>query len=653
MANKQNKKPIQKAAVPNRPPVQAKAVVEKPAAGKERNSLGLKLCLLLGILSLVVYANTLKNGFVLDDDSAITENSFVTRGVSAIPDILATPYRRGYFITTNDLYRPLSLAMFAAEYSAFEKNPMPYHLVTILIFAGCVILLFLFLDKLFYRKRTGLAFMAALLFALHPIHTEVVANIKSCDELLCFFFVFLALNIFVKYVETGKMLQLLLGCACFFLSMLSKETVITMLAVIPLIFYFYRDDSRKRATYVTVGIVVIAAISLAIRFSVLSAYNANGMSDIDFADNGLALKTLDPSSRIATAVLILGYYVKLLFVPYPLVSDYAYAQIPFVTFGNIGVLLSMAVYIFLGVFAIMRFVKNKKDPYAFAIFFFLVPISLFSNIIFLIGSTMAERFLFFSSVGFCLVVALLLEKLAANTDGVDVMGMIKKPLVAGVLVALSVAYAGLTINRNSDWKDNYTLYSKDIRNSPNSGKLNYFVGLELQKTVAENEKDPVKQLQIRKEGIDYLKKALAIDSNLYNAQSDIGNAYYLLQMYDSAEKHETRALQLDPNGLNANINLANVYFTEQKYRQAVDLEKKAIAIKPEFVNSYSSMGRYYLAMGRPDSAALYVYQGIRIDPGFAFNYEVMAYCYRALGKADSMRKYIAIVQKSKPGFNLQ
>jgi len=294
-------------------------------------------------------------------------------------------------------------------------------------------------------------------------------------------------------------------------------------------------------------------------------------------------------------------------------------------------------------------VKNKKDPYAFAIFFFLVPISLFSNIIFLIGSTMAERFLFFSSVGFCLVVALLLEKLAANTDGVDVMGMIKKPLVAGVLVALSVAYAGLTINRNSDWKDNYTLYSKDIRNSPNSGKLNYFVGLELQKTVAENEKDPVKQLQIRKEGIDYLKKALAIDSNLYNAQSDIGNAYYLLQMYDSAEKHETRALQLDPNGLNANINLANVYFTEQKYRQAVDLEKKAIAIKPEFVNSYSSMGRYYLAMGRPDSAALYVYQGIRIDPGFAFNYEVMAYCYRALGKADSMRKYIAIVQKSKPG----
>ena len=203
MASKQNKKPVQKVAVPGRLGVQTKVAAETPTADSAHHSLTLKLCLLLGILSLVVYANTLKNGFVLDDDSAITENSIVMKGVSAIPEILATPYRRGYFITTNDLYRPLSLAMFAAEYSAFEKNSMPYHLVTILIFAGCVIFLFLFLDKLFYEKRTGVAFMASLLFALHPIHTEVVANIKSCDELLCFFFVFLALNIFVKYVQTA------------------------------------------------------------------------------------------------------------------------------------------------------------------------------------------------------------------------------------------------------------------------------------------------------------------------------------------------------------------------------------------------------------------------------------------------------------------
>jgi len=266
---------------------------------------------------------------------------------------------------------------------------------------------------------------------------------------------------------------------------------------------------------------------------------------------------------------------------------------------------------------------------------------------------MAERFLFFSSVGFCLAVALLLEKLAGKNAEMNIFKTLKKPVVAGILIPVCFFYVVVTINRNSQWLDNYTLYSTDVKHSSNSGKLNYFVGLELQKTVAENEKDPVKQLQIRKEGIDYLKKALAIDSNLYNAQSDIGNAYYLLKMYDSAEKHEAWALHLDPNGLNANINLANVYYVEQKYRQAVDLEKKAIAIKPGLVNSYSSMGRYYLAMGRPDSAVLYLYQGINVDPNFAFNYEVMAYCYRALGKADSMHKYIAITQKTKPGFNLQ
>ena len=649
MANKQNKKPIQKPVAQAKPAEQNKAGAQKSAVPKEKYSLTLKLCLFLGILSLVVYANTLKNGFVLDDDSAITENTIVSKGVSAIPEILSTPYRRGYFVTSNDLYRPLSLVLFAAEYSAFEKNPMPYHFFTILIFAGCVILLFLFLDKLFERKRTGLAFMAALLFALHPIHTEVVANIKSCDELLCFFFAFLSLNIFVKYMQEGKMTQLLLGCACFFLSMLSKETVITMRAVIPLIFFFYLNNDKKRSTYITVSVFIVAAIALAIRFSVLSAYGANGMSDIDFADNGLALKTLAPSSRIATAVLILGDYLKLLFVPYPLVSDYAYATIPFVTFANIGVLLSLAAYLFLGVFAIMRFMKDKKDPYAFAIFFFLVPISLFSNIIFLIGSTMAERFLFFSSVGFCLAVALVLEKLAKNDD---VLSMVKKPLIAGILIPVGLIYAGITINRNSDWLDNYTLYSTDVKHSSNSAKLNYFVGLELQKTVAEKEKDPVKQLEIRKEGIDYLKKALGIDSNLYNAQSDIGNAYFLLKMYDSAEKHEARALALDPNGANANINLSNVYYAEQKYRQAIDLGLKAVAVKPDYVNCYANLGRYYLALGRPDSGIYYTQRGIAIDPNYGFNYKIMAFCFKAIGNADSVRKYVGLAQKTMPDFNL-
>src|SRR6185437_14769362 len=175
MAKQQSKKPIQR---PAPVPAQQKTNSVKAAPAAKGWSLNFKLALLLGVFSILVYANTIRNGYVLDDSSVITENTIVVKGISAIPELLTTPYRRGFFVTSNDLYRPLSLVMLAVEYEFFGMNPAPNHFINTLFFAGCVILLFFFLDKLFERKRTAVAFIAALLFAAHPIHTEVVANIK-------------------------------------------------------------------------------------------------------------------------------------------------------------------------------------------------------------------------------------------------------------------------------------------------------------------------------------------------------------------------------------------------------------------------------------------------------------------------------------------
>ncbi len=341
MANKQNKKNIPNPAAPARP-APAKQAPKKTEAPKKGFSVTLKLALLLGILSFAVYANTFKNGYALDDFNTIGENTIVTRGISAIPEILATPYRRGWFVTTNDLYRPLSLTMFAAEYQLFDRSPAAGHFFNVLFFAGCVVLLFLFLHNFFEGRKPAVAFIAALLFALHPIHTEVVANIKSRDEIMCFFFAFLSLNVYLKYMGSGKMKHLVFGCLCFLLSLLSKETVITFLAVIPLIFFFYRNENKKYALNITIGAVVMAAVFLTIRYSVLSAYNANTTSDVSFIDNMLSAPP-SAAAGFATKVLILGHYLKLLLIPYPLICDYSYNSIPFVTFSDVWALLSLAI----------------------------------------------------------------------------------------------------------------------------------------------------------------------------------------------------------------------------------------------------------------------------------------------------------------------
>ena len=644
MAKKTNKN-IQKPAAPAPRPAQSKPAPRKQESPKKGFTITWKLAVLLGLLSFAVYANTLKNGYALDDFNTIKENTIVTQGISAIPQILATPYRKGWFVTTNDMYRPLSLTMFAAEYQLFDRSPVAGHFFNILFFAGCVMLLFFFLNSLFEEKKPAVAFIASLLFALHPIHTEVVANIKSRDEIMCFFFGFLSLNIFLKYIRSGQLKQLILGCLCFFLALISKETVITLLAIIPLIFYFYRNDNKKYSLNITIGAVAMAVLFLAIRYSVLSAYNANSTSDVSFIDNMLS-NPPSAAAGFATKVLILGHYLKLLLVPYPLICDYCYNSIPFVTFSNIGALLSLAVYGFLAWLGISRLLKNKKDPFAFAIIFYLATISLFSNIPFIIGAPMAERFMFFTSVGFCLAVALAIEKLVLHSDSAELPSL-KNPIVMGILVPVCLIYAVITFNRNMDWFDNYTLFKADAPKAPNDCRLSYYLGTELATTIAGEEKDPVKQKKIVKDGIALLYKSLAVYPDYNSAHASIGNAYFHIQQNDSAEVHEKRALELNPKDAITINNLAGVYFTSNKYPLAIKLCRDALELNPGYVNAYANIGLCYLHMGKLDSSLISLYKAVSVDPTFPTSYENLALTYKALGNADSVKKYEAKA-KQKP-----
>ncbi len=642
MANKQPKKQVAGATI------QQKINVPSPVRSKTLPQ-SAKLALLLGILSLLLYANTLKNGFVLDDFHVIIENTIVTKGVSAIPEILATPYRRGYLITGSDLYRPLSLVMFATEYQLFGKSPAPYHSINILLFAGCVILLFFFLDDLFEHKKTEVAFIASLLFALHPIHTEVVANIKSRDELLCFFFAFLSLNVFCKYVKTGKISQLLAGCLCFFLSLLAKETVITFLAIIPFVFFFYKNNSKPASAYITAGIVLVAVLFLAVRFSVLNHYDANQPDSIKFIDNALVKPGLSAESRIATAILMMGYYLRLLLIPYPLICDYSFASIPFTHFSDPLVIASLAAYAILVVSMIKLFLRDKRDPFAFSILFFLATASLFTNVFFLLGATMGERFMFFPSVGFCLAVALLVDKLISKNDATA--PLLKNNKVMAPLIVLSVGYAVVTFGRNSEWSDNYTLYSSDVKKVPDNCKLNYNLSVDLH-NIAKEEKDPAKQRKAIDEAIVSLRRALAVYPDFDDAEANLAFSYFFIQQFDSSELHDKRALQINPGNDYAINDLAGAYFFRKNYPGALSLYERSISVNPGYVNSYANAGICNLYMNKYDSAVYYCNRAIAADQGFNSSYEILAATYHAMNKPDSARKYELIAQKNNPGFKL-
>ena len=607
-----------------------------------------RLALILGAIAFLVYANTIGNEYAYDDLSVIVKNTIVTKGISAIPEILSTPYRWGYYRTSNDLYRPLSQVMFAAEYQLFGGAATPLHFVNVLLFAGCVILLFLFLDALFEHRKTAVVFVASLLFALHPIHTEVVANIKSRDELLCFFFAFLSLNVFTRYVKNGRAASLIVGLLCFFLSLMSKETAVSMLGVVPLVFFFYLNENGKRSLLVTAGCVVAVAVFIGIRFAVLHAFQADHLSDIKFIDNFLS-GAPSATSRVATAVLILGMYLKLLLIPYPLICDYGYNCIPFVATGNMWVVISLSTLVLLLVWGVYRLAKVRRDPVAFSILFFFVAIFMFSNIPFLIGAAMAERFMFFASVGFCLALALGIECVAMQLPGRGSFDPRNRTALF-IIVPLSLVYIAITVNRNGEWHDSLTLYKADVDKRAGNARLYYYLGNEL--LISGEQQDPATQQQLGNEAIGYLKKALEVYPAYDDAHRVIGNGYFFVSRFDSAEVHLNKAIALNPRDMEGMNNLNVVFYTEHKFPEAIAVCRRMVAMDGHYAEGYNNIGVCFLHMERYDSAIHYLRKGLAVDKGYNSLYENLALAYKLSGATDSAKMYEAIAQRQHPGFRV-
>ncbi len=605
---------------------------ELPPTRNRKLSLTAQLCIFLSVVCCLLYANTLLNGYAFDDPVVIGKNKFVTEGISAIPKLLATPHLLGFYVIPNDLYRPLSLVMFAIEYQFFGLNPMVGHLFNVVTYVACVLLLFLFIDRFFDRKKTAVAFIAAFLFAIHPIHTEVVANVKSRDELLCFAFAFLSLNLFMKYMKDGKGAMLVAGGFALFLSYISKETSIAFIGIIPLLFFFYNNANRKRAIAIMACTFVATAAFIGIREYVLGKYHANIPTKLEFIDNSLAAA---PSyfSRIATEAVILGRYLKLMFIPYPLVSDYAFNSIPFASAASPGFWLSIVAYCGLVYVALLRWMKKRNDPWTFAIVFYLGTLLLVSNLPFLIAGELAERFLFFPSVGFCIAMALAIEKWLRQTGTADA-ALLKNKKVWAVLVPLLLVFGGITIARNTDWKDSLTLFKADAERSPNDSRLHHHLAAALD-VLAKGETDSIQQKTLREECIVEYKKALQIYPGYVAALSDLSHVYFVMKISDSAERYMRQLLVIDPKNAVAANNIANINFNEGRYSEALNYFKKSLALTPEISFSYLNVAETFLKMEQYDSAIAWYYKTIAADTTYNGEHIKIASVFMKMNNTDS------------------
>jgi tetratricopeptide (TPR) repeat protein len=626
------------------------------ATPKQSNnkSFEMMLGLMVATVAFVLYFNTLNHGFALDDFSVIRENNVVMQGSSAIPTIFKTSYRYGYLNLEDGLYRPLSLAMFATEWEISPDNPSMHHWVNVLLYALTAFLLFSVLRKLLSAYTIAIPLLATLLFVVHPVHTEVVANIKSRDEILSLLFTLCSLTFLLKATDKQNKLQsfpaieIALSALFFFIGLLSKESGITMLAGFPLLLWGFKNVSLKRAALLVLPHLAATFIFLIIRYNVLGGKLTD--TSLTVLDNFI-IQSPDFFTQFATAVKVLGLYLKLFVLPHPLLYDYSYNKIPAASFSDVVFLLSFAAHAAAGVYALVKI--KDKNFFAICIFFYLISISLFSNVFLKIGVGMAERLLYFPSLAICLMAAYGLTKIfkenvsSANISSLSgLFSANKVSLIVCCIIAF--LFSIKTIARNPAWKDNFTLYSTDLERLKESTRAHYYLGNEIIKNTAPNEKNEVKRKQLFEQGIALLKESLRIYPSYSEALSQLSVGYYKIADYPNAVVYSKKALEHNPNDIITLNNLGSSLFQTGKPEEALKLYERVVKLNPRYEDGWMNLGSINGMAKRFDEAIKNFNTVLSINPNNARAHYYLGITYRTLGNEATANQHLQRAKQLDP-----
>ena len=578
--------------------VAPKKVAQKPLSPPRKKNWITPI--VLAVLAMLLYAPSINYDFVYDDDAVLKDNRFVKQGFGGLGKIWTTSYFKGFNENINArAFRPIPLTMFAVENQFFGLNPKVHHGVSVFLFGLTAFFLFLFLSRLLRKHHKLLPLIATALFIVHPIHIEVVANIKSRDELTAFLCFMIAGWLLLKSIDQKKFLYQILSFFFFTIALFSKESALTTLAVIPLMLWFFRDLDLKTVGMKTLPYLGLAVVYLIIRSSVVGGLN-EGVALTVLDNSLLAAETL--SERIATNIYVLGiYFFKNLF-PHPLLSDYSFNTIPIVGWGDYKVWLSILLYA--GLIGATIYGLLKKKVYSFAILYFFITVSIFSSVIVLNVNAYADRFNYNPSLGVCILLAwglsLLIktpnkrvtclplegdadrqreESFTKASMGISTTSsfnsLFRKQNAIGILISLIILIAGIskTISHLPVWQDRYSLFEYDATNAPNNARMlkNHGGSLARQALAATETNE---RTRLAQESVQYLEKALSIYDRISTGHIHLGNMYGLLGDYDKAGASFEKGLAIDSKSYSGNTNLANVYYRKGRHQEALALMQK-------------------------------------------------------------------------------
>ncbi|MBI3447961.1 MAG: tetratricopeptide repeat protein [Acidobacteria bacterium] len=561
------------------------------------------------LVGALLYANTIPNEFVFDDIAVVRDNPFA-RDPSAVRDIFLSSYWAGAHGPA-DLYRPITILSLALNRAVTGEGAAGYHVVNALLHglvSGAVVLLAMALGL---PGGAGLA--AGLLFAAHPVHVEAVAPVVGRSELLAALSVLAAWLVHLRARRGAGAFAATI--ALFGVGLLSKENAIVFpaLAALAAVAPPHEDragrPSRSRRLELA-GLALLAGGYVAARAALVPA-----ASMIDPRSNVYA--SAGGATRLLTSVGVLGRYLGLLVFPRTLSADYSYRQIEAIGSPLDPLFLaSAAAHVALLAAGLLLLRRGRLS--GLGILIYLVAILPASNLLVPTGTQMAERLLYLPSVGLCLAVAALFGEPPLSSRPA-----LRRAGVGALALAIAL-FAARTVERNRDWSDQLTLFSRTAATSPRSAKVHFNYGhalgergdheaaiveyrraLEIQGDLAEARHNLGRELLDRGDvrgAIDEIGAAARLDAALPDVRSDLGLALARAGRLAEAESAYRQQLALHPEEYAANMNLGILLLDRGDAAAAIPHLDLAVKAKPADADA---RGRQILALaltGRPADA---------------------------------------------------
>ncbi len=562
-----------------------------PSGVSERQSFSrfsdLTLMAFLAVAAALPYLNTLRNGFVSDDDMQVLYNPYV-RNFHYLAKIFtsqATSHAPGW----PNYYRPLMNVGYLLCFQVFGLRASGYHLANVVLHVAVVCAVFLLTKRMFQNR--DLALMAAVLFAIHPIHSEAVAWIAASPDLELSIFYLLTFWLFLAVARPGGRFSYLAQLAMagsFVLALLSKEQAVTLPVLATVYEHFYRPDrgetrpTQKVRRYAALWLLTVAYLLFRVRFlgALSSGFSANGLTWF---------------LTFLSALALLGQYLwealwpVNLHVLCPFHTPLSLFDPPVVG-GLVGLAVCSALFFYLW---------RRAKPLSFGLVWMLIPLAPALNARWMPVGAFAERYLYLPSVGFCWLLGWGLLRLRARASP---RGAAWSRALATAFVLLVALCSFRIVTRNRDWRNNLTLYTNTLAACPDANYLRRELG------AAYWDKGDVESAE--REWLEVLKTVPQQSSTW----SSLGLLYLKKQNYSQALEFLRKALECDPRNPDAHHSLGLYYMNTGSLKLAEPELRTALSLFPSNYEARNELGMLYVGEGRTAEAEEQFRQSVEMEP---------------------------------------